>query len=64
MDVSKYEGFELLTDAERRLCSEMHMEPRHWLVVKEHILKILSERGVVTADTAQQAIRLGEWVCK
>ena len=58
LDITHMDGYELLTPEERRLCSEVHLEPRHWLTVKDTVLKEAYARGFI--QKTPELLRMGK----
>jgi hypothetical protein len=39
LDISGMEGFALLNEHERKLCSELALIPQHYMVIKERLIR-------------------------
>jgi len=57
-DVSAMEGVELLSAAERQLCSELRLIPQHYLTIKERIVRECVAHGFLVPNQARQLIRV------
>ncbi|KAL2918480.1 Transcriptional adapter ada2 [Polyrhizophydium stewartii] len=58
LDVSNTEGVELLSDAERQLCSSLRLFPRAYIAIKDLVLKEQAAKGLVTRRGARALIKI------
>lgn len=59
LDITGMEGYDLLSESERKLCSELQLMPVHFFTVKNKILQEFTQRGVVDRSNAGQLLQIG-----
>eukprot|EP01006_Ploeotia_vitrea_P041768 TRINITY_DN66571_c6_g1_i2.p1 TRINITY_DN66571_c6_g1~~TRINITY_DN66571_c6_g1_i2.p1 ORF type:complete len:719 (+),score=379.88 TRINITY_DN66571_c6_g1_i2:58-2214(+) len=58
LDVTHMEDIELLSDLERKLCSELRMIPRHYIIIKDALLRECFKHGFLLKDQAEQLVKI------
>ncbi|KAK8826021.1 transcriptional adapter 2-alpha [Blastocystis sp. ATCC 50177/Nand II] len=58
MDVEKMDGAELLKPEEKRLCSLLHLVPRHYLSIKSTIIQECCKNGFASRDEVAKKITI------
>ena len=58
LDLSTYEGYELLSNQEKELCLELELIPQHYIMIKERLIKESYARGFLQPNQAKQLITI------
>ena len=54
------DGYSMLSETERKLCTELQLTPQHYLLIKERLVRESYTRGFLQPGQAPQLIQIGE----
>jgi transcriptional adapter 2-alpha len=57
-DISRMEGVQLLSKAEQLLCTELHLIPAHYMVIKERLIRESVAHGFITQGHARNVLKI------
>uniref|UniRef100_A0A6A7G625 Transcriptional adapter ADA2 isoform X1 n=1 Tax=Hirondellea gigas TaxID=1518452 RepID=A0A6A7G625_9CRUS len=58
MDVTKFPGFDQLSDAEKKLCAHLHLEPQHYYIIKDAVAKEAYVKGMLKKGSNKELITI------
>jgi transcriptional adapter 2-alpha len=59
LDISQAPGFDLLSDQERDLCSQVRLFPHQYMVIKDTLLRESLKAGGLTKQIARTLVKIG-----
>ena len=59
LDITGMDGYNLLSDNERKLCSELQLMPVHYFAIKNKIVQEFAQKGSLDRANAGQLLQIG-----